>query len=436
MSAVLLKNKLAQLAIIDKYKARLVWDSLTGNVEARARALAKLIDWSTWHPGKRTVLCLDRSQFSKDIDELRARTHYNWVTARAAALKRYQEAWVAPEDRNQTYFTGYLDGHCRHLKEPLRRFGVEFLRTAQKRHPISAVMAGNTDYWQDDAIKLGCQELGIPFLVLCRENYITSLDYDNVTGRMADAHFKFGGKGVAVFSDRTRTTLEATRAFPEGGIWLTGAPRYDRWQEVVVPPKNERRYIVLLSYAHPLYLAPQNFAEVARRFCELSLQAPPGVEYLIKVKKPSDIDVATESLPEVGNYPVKLIWEEPIYETFPQSLAVIGFNTMAVLEAYLCDVPVIVPCWADAIRDSDETLISHSNPDDAAVAHFPRSADAMTELIKRAEQGKLESRGTPETQKTRFHFHIALPPEGSSSTAVERFVDHYVDAADSRAKAG
>lgn len=423
------------MAIFDKYRAHLAWDNLTGQIEAKAVHLAKSIDWSTHQPSKRTVLCLDRSQFSKDIDELRARTHYNWVTTRAAALKRCQEAWVAPEDRNQTYFTGYLDGHCHHLKEPLRRFGLAFLKEAQKRHPINAVMAGNTDYWQDDAVKLACQTLGIPFLVLCRENYITSLDYNNVTSRMADAGFKFGGAGVAVFSDRTRITLEATKAFPEGSIWLTGAPRYDRWREVVVPPKSERRCIVLLSYAHPLYLAPQNFAEVARRFCELAQEAPAGVEYLIKVKKPSDIDVATESLPDVSNYPVKLIWEEPIYETFPRALAVIGFNTMAVLEGLLCDVPVIVPCWADSVRDSNEALMSHSNPDDAAVAYFPRSADEMAMLIKQAEKGALEARGSVAMQKARFNFHIAEPDAESSSAAVERFVDHYVGIAERRTKA-
>ncbi|MBI2253145.1 MAG: hypothetical protein HYU58_00845 [Proteobacteria bacterium] len=422
------------MAFFDKYKARLAWDSLTGQIEAKARHLAQSIDWSAHRPGKRTVLCLDRSQFSKDIDELRDRTHYNWVTTRAAALKRCQEAWVAPGDRNQTYFTGYLEGRCQHLKEPLRRFGLAFLKEAQKRHPISAVMAGNTDYWQDDAIKLACQTLGIPFLILCRENYITSLDFNNVTGRMADAGFKFGGKGVAVFSDRTRITLEATNAFPKDSIWLTGAPRYDRWREVVAPPKSQRRFIVLLSYAHPLYLAPQNFAEVARRFCELAREAPAGIEYLIKVKKPSDIDVATEALPDVRNYPVKLIWEEPIYETFPQALAVIGFNTMATLEGFLCDVPVIVPCWADAVRTSDEALMSHANPDDAAVAYFPRSADELAALLKQAERGELPARGTIEMQQARFHHHIARTGAESSSAIVERFVDHYVDEAERAAK--
>jgi hypothetical protein len=431
MSALPLKNQLKQLAVFDRYKARMVWDVLTGRLDARARGLADSIDWSTWQPGRRTVLCLDRSQFSKDIDELRARTHYNWVTTRAASLKRCQESWVAPDDRIQTYFTGYLDGRCSHLKQPLKRLGLEFLRSAMKKHPISAVMAGNTDYWQDDAVKLACQELGIPFLVLCRENYITPLDFRNVTGRMADSGFKFAGDGVAVFSEGTRRTLEATKAFPEGSIWLTGAPRYDRWREVIVPPKSERRCLVLLSYAHPLYLAPQNFAEVAKKFCELSLSAPPGIEYLIKVKKPSDIDVAVESVPDVSNCPVKLIWEEPIYETFPRSLAVIGFNTMAVLEAYLCDVPVIVPCWGDAVRDSDETLISYSDPDDAAVAYFPRSVDEFTALVKQAEQGLLSSRGTPDMQMARFRRHIAQPTDGLSSTAVERFVDHFVGDKDS-----
>jgi hypothetical protein len=410
----------------DRYKARIVWDTVTGQIETAARLLAKSTDWSTWKPGKDTVLCLDRSQFSKDIDELRIHTHYNWVTIRASALKRSLEGWVSPEDRIQTFFTGFLEDRSRHLREPLERFGVAFLKAVQQQHSISAVMAGNTDYWQDDAIKLGCLKLGIPFLVLCRENYITALDYKNITTLMADGKFKFSGKGVAVFSEATRNTLEATKSFPKDGIWITGAPRYDRWREVTIQPAEKRRYVILASYAHPLYLAPQNFVEVAKVFCEASLSAPEGFEYLIKVKKPSDGDIVKAAVPDIHKYPVKIVWTEPIYELFPLAAAVIGFNSMAVLEAYLGPIPAIVPCWADAVRDSDETLISHSNPDDAAVTYFPKSGDELLKMIRQAEQGKLPTLGTREQQLACFRRHIAFSDHDLSSTLVERFIDHYV----------
>ncbi|MBV5270675.1 MAG: hypothetical protein JZU55_13225, partial [Afipia sp.] len=60
-----------------------------------------------------------------------------------------------------------------------------------------------------------------------------------------------------------------------------------------------------------------------------------------------------------------------------------------------------------------------------------RSADEFAALIKQAEQGLLASRGTPEMQMARFRHHIAQPTDEFSSTAVERFVDHYVAASDS-----
>src|ERR1043166_153534 len=49
--------------------------------------LARTIDWSSAAPGRDTVLCLDRSQFIKDIEELRRFTGLNWVTLNAVKLK-------------------------------------------------------------------------------------------------------------------------------------------------------------------------------------------------------------------------------------------------------------------------------------------------------------------------------------------------------------
>ena len=87
--------------------------------------LASKIDWAGARPGRPTVLCLERSQFIKDIEELRRFTDLNWVTLNAVKLKQTQERWVPEDDRQQGYFSTWLkEARCSHRSEE-RRVGKE-----------------------------------------------------------------------------------------------------------------------------------------------------------------------------------------------------------------------------------------------------------------------------------------------------------------------
>src|SRR4051812_35869238 len=133
---------------------------------------AREIDWAGATTDRETVLCLERSQFIKDIEELRRFTALNWVTLNAVRLKNRQEAWVPAELRQQGYISAWLqEERWREVRAVLQEFGVALLREALRTHRVDAVASANIDYWQDETIKLACTELGIPFIVLCRENY-------------------------------------------------------------------------------------------------------------------------------------------------------------------------------------------------------------------------------------------------------------------------
>src|SRR5581483_3479397 len=122
--------------------------------------LARTIDWSSAEPGRDTVLCLDRSQFIKDIEELRRYTALNWVTLNAVKLKTRQEAWVPAKDREQGYLSTWLkEERCQTLRPILAEFGKALLEEAGRTMRIDAVATANIDYWQDETIKLGCNAL-------------------------------------------------------------------------------------------------------------------------------------------------------------------------------------------------------------------------------------------------------------------------------------
>jgi hypothetical protein len=407
---------------------RLILDRATGQLSRKAEKLAAKIDWTAWRPGRDTVLCLDRAQFRKDIEELRGRTSYNWVTLGATRPKHAQEAWVAEKYRIQTYFTHYLDTSARHLKAGLEEFGTAFLRAAMARHPVDAIMAGNTDYWQDDAIKLGARKLGIPFLVLGRENYTKKVDADKLMHRFQDAKLRFSGAGVAVLSAATRNVMVGSGSFPADDVWVTGAPRFDRWLDVGPAPADERTYMTFLSYADPVYLAQGNFAECLRIFAEAAqAHAGSGLKFIVKVKKPSEIEPVEAAFPAIRDYPVEVIWDAALYHVYPRSRIIIGYNTLAAAEGFFTDAPVVLPTWGDALRDQDQTLIHYQDPVDAAAAYFPQSATELRTLIDRAAAGELATKGTRATRLLSFNRHIAMPETGTSSDVVAKFVAHYLD---------
>ena len=423
--------------MIDMHYLRMRFDALTGRLDSAASSIARKVNWSGWSAGRPTVLCLDRAQFRKDIEELRSRTNLNWVKISATEPKKIQEKWVQERWRRQTYIAYDLETKCAYLKPWLRRFGEKFLEAVNRTHPIAAVMVGNTDYWQDEAIKLGCKSLNIPFLTLGRENYTKKVDADRLLEHFKKAKFNYGGDGVAVLSRETRDVMVGSGSFADGDVWVTGAPRYDRWQDIESVPPMERNYITLLSYADPVYLAQQNFAECVSLFAEEAKKyASTNLKFIIKVKKPSEVEPIKQAFAQIDEYPVEIAWDSHLYELFPRSRIVIGYNTLAAVEALLTDSPVVLPCWGDACRPATETLMHFQDPHDSNVAYFPDSPDRLRELIKQAVAGTLTTKGSVAERRARFTRHIGLPDHGTSSAAVEKFVNHYIFVADQRRIAG
>jgi hypothetical protein len=408
--------------LLDGYRLRQFFDDATGSTTTRAKQLAREIDWSKWQPNRPTVLYLDRALFRKDVEEMQARTAINFVGISTTKVKRILERWVPPVGRDQTYFTKMLETNLYHLKKTLEAFGVAFLTEATVARRIDAVMAGNTDYWQDEAIKLACERLGIPYLVLARENYVTGYDYTMVTERMAKAKFKFRGDGVAVFSARSKRAFEHTGAFVDANIAVTGAPRFDKWAEVPTIPEAERNLMILLSYAAPLYMGEDNFRQVTAMFVEAAAQAPAHHEYLLKVKKRSDADIVHDNSPGLEKTKVRVIWDDPLYDLYPRARAVIGFNTLAALEGLLADVPVIVPTWGDALREPTALLIRYDDPIDQAAIYFPKSPEEFKALLRQASEGTLRSKGNLAERRACFSQRIYLPENSTSSREVEKFI--------------
>jgi hypothetical protein len=407
------------------FLARLTLDSGTGRMERAAKELAQCIDWANWKPGRPTILCLRRATFSKDLSEMQSRTDLNLITLRATLVKRVQEKWIPREWRIQTYFSNFLDNELLAFRPGLERFGKAFLRAVAKIHPIDAVLVANSDYWQDEALRRSCRILGIPFLVLCRENYTIRQDQANVLNHYRKANFRYTGDGIAVYSQLSKEVMQRMNAFPDGAIWVTGAPRFDRWRDVQPLPPERRDCVTLLSYAYPIYEATENFHDVATIFCELADQYR-SLRFVLKLKKNNEISDALALCPRLAGSRVECVADWPLFDLLPRSRAIIGCNSLAVAEGLLARAPVVVPAWHDALANPDTCLYHHSVPAHAKCIYFPRSAQEFRILLEQAAAAILLERGTLEERRACFSEHILYSPDASASELVERFIRHYI----------
>ncbi|WP_374649747.1 hypothetical protein [Dongia sp.] len=374
-----------------------------------------------------SVLCLDRALFSKDLDVLRESTDINWLNISTTKLKKIQEPWVDPEYRQQTLFYRHLKYEMRpENRDRLLTFARAFLQECQRLHGISAVVSANVDYWQEESVKVACRQLNIPFLVLCRENYVTTFTVSWLINHFIVAEFQYEGVGLAVFSDSTKCAFLQSGAVKPAQISVTGAPRYDRWREMPASPPAQR-YVTLISFAAPIYLAPNVFAEVANLFQRLAFAEKEGLIWIVKCKKGNEHEGINRSFPELERAGVQVSWDIDLPVLLQSSRVVVGYNSMAITEALLTDAHIVIPNWGQCMLRSDMVLFDPADELVRECVTFASSLEEMERLIKEMSAAPVVC--SPERRRRRhelFSRQVYLPEDKSSADLISTFVKSHI----------
>lgn len=395
-------------------------------LDAALKRLAARAVLQDMRPGRPTLLVMNRAVLSSDLAALVQRTELNVIETRAAEYEAAMARLLPAREREQTYFQRSYDQAPESFRAPLRAAATKALEAYRKRAPFDAIVVGNTDYWQDVPLMDAARAAGIPFLVLCRENYAVEETQVWLENRIDDSGYLFKGDGVAVASDITRDFFRRTGSYPEGTVETVGWPRFDSWLDPNPYPPDARDMITLISYHEPLYLGPENYADVLRCFVDAARASGAPKRFAIKLKKMAHLKFVLSICPGLLTSGVKIVARQPLDDLLRRSRMVIGYNTTGVLEGYLTDAAIVVPWWKDAVRSADDTLIAHETQEDRATTHFPDSPAALRELIDRAVVGPLPVLGTPEQRRGRFQRFVAFDPEESASSKFEAFVRRYV----------
>jgi len=369
-----------------------------------------------------TLLVMNRAVLSSDIRAVAARSSQNFATVSAAQFEALTAGVVPKVDQTQTFFNPtYWTGPAER-REKLRSITRAFLDRVNDRIGFDAVVVANTDYWQDEAVKDACRDMGKRFVVLCRENYAVPLEQKLLDDRIRQAGFVFAGDAVAVASDITRDTMLATGAFKPGSVHTIGWPRFDSWLDAARTAPDGRKLITLVAYQEPLYLAPKNFDDVLHAFVAAAkVSGTPG-RFCIKLKKMGHLSALLKACPALLFSGIRIHTKRPLDELLRQSSVVIGYNTTGILEGYLTDCAVIVPWWADAPRTHEDCLVTKDTALDLATTYFPESVEGLKALIGDAFAGKLPPRGTDAERIAQFQRFIWFDPAVTASARFEAVV--------------
>jgi hypothetical protein len=345
-----------------------------------ARWLATTLDCADYRAGRPTVLCLSRPLFEKDIAQLRQATDLNWIVIKNEFLGHVQRAWVPKAIAIEAHYQRARNPEHRTAWARMEHFGCALLNAIASRVKIDAILLSHIDYWQGESVRMAAQSRGLPVLALCREHMNTPKEQETV--RDFYTGFRFEGDAVAVFGEQTKQIFINSGACRPEQIWVTGAPRFDVWR-ALESRGAERDHIVLLSFADPDYRAVGCFEQCLKIFTAAAHNAlanASSCRFVIKAKNFIDYRRIARA---IGQLPLnmQLTHSMSLHELFPRSRLVIGFNSLAVVEALLSDAEIAVPCFADADRDRSELLFS---PDDATIRRaiaFPQTPGELASMV-------------------------------------------------------
>lgn len=366
-----------------------------------------------------TVVCISSLQFETDIKVLQSGVRdINWHVLKDYPLADAQAGWMPEHMQTQTKYAYETGPHVAALWERARAVGLGFLDGIMKEHRVVAVMAGNWDYWNDEAMRLACETRGIPFLTLLREHFLTRANYETGLGYQG-YRLEPKTKAVAVAGEMTRRTLLKFNIFTDDRIRVTGLPRFDLWY-TPRPPLYERP-VVLLSYMKG-YGADDHFHEMLRLFAAFA-ERHPTIPFIVKSKHWGEHPVLTDIVAKISDK-VKVVLSSDMPRLIVGARAIIGYCSLSLYEGLMTEAPIFLPQWGEAKRDfrmqapdpTDIRLNGHMD--------FFASPEEFTAALEDAIAGRYRV-SDPAARRALFAEYVSFTDDEPASFKVRRFVQEF-----------
>ena len=366
-----------------------------------------------------TVVCISSQQFQTDMLVLQSGVRdFDWRPLKDLLLIEAQAPWMPKSMQQQTVYAYESGPEVEAIWEQARKVGVQFLDGIIKEHRVTAVLAGNWDYWQDEAIRLACEAKGIPFLTLLREHFLTAHNYE---GGFAYQGYKLTPKtaGVAVAGEISRKTLTKFGIIPYERIRVTGLPRFDLWY-TPRPPLFERP-VVLLSYLKG-YGAERQFYDMLRLIAEMA-ERHPTVPFVIKPKHSAE-EPGLRRLVSAMSERVQVVLTSDMPRLLAGARAIIGYSSLSLYEGLFTDAPIFLPQWGETNRPA---RLQAPSPDDPLLKDhmtFFESQDDFKVALEKAIAGRIAVSDRKYRRET-FAKYVCFSEDEPASFRVRDFVREF-----------
>jgi hypothetical protein len=314
--------------------------------------------------GRLSVLALSPDEFRSDLEVLAARK------VRVLRMSHAWQRWLL-----YSFYRGGIETGEIHrppagtatarAKSDYRRFLETFLPQLYRELDVDIVISANVKYKEDLDWGVVSKKLGVPYVVLHRENLAVTEGVVNVLTERYRRLGHFEGTCIAVHNGSTTRTLTATDYACREHIFELGCLRMDSFLQRLRAPRQKRaRPLVTLfsfkSFMRGIFGSAGYFPVFRDSHGPIALlaQQHPEVDFLIKPKSgtfrnPRFLPELRAAFRHWGVDPKRLppnLRVDPTLDaqdTILESSVVLALNSTTQLEAALAGLPVIMPYFKD-----------------------------------------------------------------------------------------
>jgi hypothetical protein len=409
------------------------------------------------NPSAPLLLALNASRFRGDLEILVESGRFRVLRMPFAWQTRFIKMFYPARMGRLDYFNPDWRPDVAAGQAAYRNFLRRFLAVLYRELGVKAVIGAAIHYTQDLDWGAVSTEMGVPYLVFHRENFVSAPGLRSHYLTHSGEHGRFVGTTVVVQNEIMRDIFTESGFVRPEQICSLGCMRMDALvrrltQKRTAKPK--RKQVVVFSFAHRTGLGKlsrdrgvmglwsdgpgfgffEMFDSVHGAIGELAASNP-DVDFVVKTKWAGDwfekIDAAIErrgwSRTALSN--LRLTATDDPHELIMQSQVACSFGSTTILEAGISGLPVVIPYYSDALAPEYDDYI-HLR-DEFSKFDVVSSEDELKRMIVRRLDDPFVD---PETIKAR----LALFEKFVSSLAgdaTERYLQLLSDAIADKAPA-
>jgi len=325
---------------------------------------------------RQNILCVEKGLFEKDVDELSYRVRqYGWIWLSKRQLTVYQDKIIPKKYRGQRKYIQHIDKIPDEWAECIRRSKVLIKRLKDEKN-VCAIFLANLDYWTDYSLQAACKELKIPVIVLQKEFPYNDLNYFERFKKHYVMDYTPLADAIMVFGQRMKNVLSELKSFDQNRIFVTGAPRIDRWRSLELSG-GIKKGLLMISF--------NDEERTLKTFCKMVF----FISNYFKNEKLGKITIKAKNKPqsiELIQYCKKknidnvvVVHSANIYDLVLQTKAIVGLNSLATIESMLSKAPIIIPNWI--IKDINNKVFNKDNEICYKSLEFAENIENLVKII-------------------------------------------------------